>query len=428
MNYKEALKYIRNTEKFGSRLGLERIKKLLELLNNPQDTLKIVHVAGTNGKGSTCVMINKILQHAGYKTGLYISPYIEEFTERIQINGNNIEKDNIANIIGMIKEAIDKMIDEGYENPTEFEIITAAAFVYFSQEKCDLVVLEVGLGGRFDATNVIKSSLVSVITAIGMDHTKQLGSDIVQIAFEKCGIIKESQLVITYPLQDTNALKVIEKACETKKCILHIPDIHKLKIITEKINNSIFSYKDLEDLELSLTGTHQIYNCITAIETVLVLKELYNYKISYSVIKEALKKIKWPGRFEIVSKNPTVIYDGAHNLEAIKGLVTSLKKVSKNKNIIFVISFMQDKNYKECIRELTELDSYIITTAPNNQRAEKPEILKKYVLKYTNNCISVENSEDALRNALNKSDKDDIICCCGSLYLISELKKYKFEY
>ena len=233
MNYAQTMDFLSGTLKFGSQLGLKSIGELLDVMGNPQNSLKFIHVAGTNGKGSTSSYISSTLISAGYRVGLYISPYVEEFTERIQVNGNKIDKDELCKIASFVKICIEKMVSEGKDHPTEFEIVTAIGFEYFKRQKCDFVVLEVGLGGRFDATNIISKSLISIITLIGYDHMEYLGNTIPEICYEKCGIIKENGIVVSYPLQPDEATPVILRNAQEKNAKLYTPNIENLVIIKE---------------------------------------------------------------------------------------------------------------------------------------------------------------------------------------------------
>ncbi|MDU7904874.1 MAG: Mur ligase family protein, partial [Peptostreptococcaceae bacterium] len=261
MNYNEALKFIHESHKFGMRRGLENIKKLLELLGNPQDNLKIIHVAGTNGKGSTCSFISTILKQSGYKVGLYTSPFLETFTERIRVNGENIPENEVGNIVNIIKEKIDIMVNEGYDYPTEFEIVTAMAFYYFNKERVDFVALEVGLGGRYDATNVIKKPIATVITSISLDHVGILGDTLDKIAFEKGGIIKENCDVIVYP-QKNEASKVLKEICNEKNAKYIECDFKDITLKESNINfqkfDCIINNKEYKDLQINLIGDHQV--------------------------------------------------------------------------------------------------------------------------------------------------------------------------
>ena len=291
MNYNEALQFIHESHKFGMRLGLDNIKRLLELLGNPQKNLNIIHIAGTNGKGSTCSFIASILKQGGYKVGLYTSPFLEVFTERIRINGVNIPKEEVGKIISIIKDKIEIMVNEGYSYPTEFEIVTAMAFYYYNQEKTDFVVLEVGLGGRYDATNVIDKPLVSVITSISLDHVGILGDTVAKIAYEKGGIIKENGVAIVYD-QSEEAKTVIKDICNEKNAKYIEVKFDDINIKKSDINSQVYSCTIIgqryEDLEINLIGDHQINNSILALSAVEFLRESKQLKISEDDIRRGL--------------------------------------------------------------------------------------------------------------------------------------------
>jgi folylpolyglutamate synthase/dihydrofolate synthase len=341
MNYQDAIDYIHNTHKFGMKLGLDNIKRLLMHLGNPQNNLKFIHVAGTNGKGSTCAFINSILLEAGFKVGLYTSPYLEEFEERMRINNQNIPKDKLIYYVEYIKPIIEKIVDEGYNHPTEFEIITAIAFKYFCDENVDFVVLEVGLGGRFDATNVIESSLVSVITTIDYDHMDKLGDTLEKIAFEKAGIIKENGTVVSFYQKD-EALKVIEEVSGLKNASLSVMDMNDVKIKESNSNHQVFDYKNYKSLKIGIIGKHQVYNASLSIMAVEKLKQ-YGINISEDVIRRGLSKTKWPGRIEVISKLPLIVIDGAHNPQGMAVLKEALNLFTYNR-LILVIGMLKDKD------------------------------------------------------------------------------------
>ena len=287
MNREEAIKFIDNSKKFGSKLELERIKKLCELLGNPQDKLKFIHIAGTNGKGSTSLYIHNALMDAGYKTGLYTSPFIYEFNERIQINGIPIPDSELTEIMSVVAEKVKIMTEEGYEHPTEFELITAAAFLYFEKNGCDIVVLEVGLGGTYDATNVIKTPVLSVITSISIDHTDYLGDAVCDVAENKCGIIKEDIPVLSYMYQPDDAFEVIKRVADEKNSPLKIATDECLKINNMNLFGSDFTYCG-EDYHTSLVGEYQVYNAITAISACEMLNNA-GFRVSAENVKNALK-------------------------------------------------------------------------------------------------------------------------------------------
>lgn len=425
MNYNEALQFIHESHKFGMRLGLDNIKKLLELLGNPQNNLKIIHVAGTNGKGSTCSFISSILKESGYKVGLYTSPFLETFTERIRVNGENIREEEVGKIVSLIKEKIEIMVSEGYSYPTEFEIVTAMAFYYYNQEKVDFVALEVGLGGRYDATNVIDKPVVSAITSISLDHTGILGDTLAKIAFEKGGIIKENCPTIVYPQQE-EASEVIKNICAEKKSKYIECDFKNIEIKSSNINSQIYNCningKELRDLEIKLIGDHQIKNSIVALNVIEYLNDIKITNISEENIRKGLLGTKWPGRIEKISENPMFIIDGAHNEEGAKSLANSIDKYFENKNKILVIGMLEDKDIDSVLDLLIPKFNKVITTTPDNPRAIDANKLKEKIERYNIEVTCKPNIKEAVDYALEISNKDDVIISAGSLYMIGNVR------
>ena len=426
MNYKEALKYIEETHKFGIRLGLDNMSKLLELLGNPQDKLNIIHVAGTNGKGSTCSFITSILKEAGYKVGLYTSPYLETFTERIRINKENIPQKDVARIVTLIKEKIEQMVLEGYSYPTEFEIVTTMAFYYYYEQNVDFVVLEVGLGGRFDATNIIKKSDVSVITSISLDHVGILGDTISKIAYEKGGIIKENGLALVYD-QSEEAKNVIKDICKEKNAKYIEVKFDNINIKQSNIDSQIYDCdlmgQRYDNLEIKLIGQHQINNSIVALSTIHILREIRNLDINEDDIRRGLLNTRWPGRIEKIMDKPTFIIDGAHNKDGAISLAKTIEKNFSGKKATLLIGMLQDKDIDGVLEILMPYFEKVITTTPDNDRAINCEVLKNKVHKYLDNVISKENIEGAVKYTLENSKQDDIIISAGSLYMIGEVRK-----
>ncbi|ADH60527.1 FolC bifunctional protein [Thermoanaerobacter mathranii subsp. mathranii str. A3] len=417
MNYEEAISYIHGTYKFGIKLGLENIRRLLSYMGNPQKSLKIIHVAGTNGKGSTSAFISNILQQAGYKVALYTSPYLEEFEERMRINGENISKEKLIYYVEYIKPIISRMVEEGYNHPTEFEVVTAIAFKYFYDEKVDFVVLEVGLGGRFDATNAIDSSLVSVITTIDYDHTDRLGHTLGEIAYEKAGIIKQKGVVVSF-YQQPEAMKVIIEACEVRNAYLTVLEKSNVIIKEQNPDFQIFDYKKYKDLKITLLGEHQIYNAALAIESVEKLR-MYGYEITKKDIKEGLYRAKWPGRLEVMRKKPYVVIDGAHNPQGMTALKESLK-LFKYDRLILVIGMLKDKDTQKMLDIIVPEADIIITTTPISERAYKASELAQKIDK--KNVIPIENIEKAVKYALDIAKEEDMVLFCGSLYMIGYVR------
>ncbi|MDS1004633.1 bifunctional folylpolyglutamate synthase/dihydrofolate synthase [Clostridium sporogenes] len=426
MNYKEAREYIESKAKFGSNLGLERTEKLLELLGNPHKRLKCIHIAGTNGKGSTTTMIGAVLIESGYKVGMYTSPYIEEFEERIQINGENIDKKDLSYSITKVSDVVEKVEDMGYGNPTEFEIITVAMFYYFCLKEVDFAVIEVGLGGRLDSTNVL-DPILSIITSISYDHMNILGETLEEIAYEKVGIIKKAP-VIMYP-QKEESEKVIEKVCKEKKCELIKVNDNLINVEIEILEKNkgfqsfrLTTKKDTYDICLSLLGEHQIKNCITGI---LSMEKLINLgiKIEKVSIISALKKVKWPARLEIVNKKPLTVLDGAHNIDGIESLKNNVNKYFKYNKLILILGILKDKQVEDMIKTLVPLANKIITVTPHNDRGESSKELMNIVLKYNKNCEHLEDYKEAYSMAKDYCQEEDMILVCGSLYMVGDMRK-----
>lgn len=417
MNCQQAIDYIHSLLKFGIKPGLERIEALCSSLGNPQDKLKFIHVAGTNGKGSTSTIISNILIKSGYNVGLYTSPYVVDFRERIMYNGLVIEEDELASCVEKVKTAAGSLEDVEI---TEFEFLTAVAFVYYEFKKCDYVVLEVGLGGRFDATNVIKAPLVSVITSISLDHTAILGDNVEQIAFEKCGIIKEDCDAVTYMYQDPEALKVIAEICRLKNVNLILPDNSKLRIISETVEGTYAEYGDIRYL-LPLSGEHMIYNSCTAIEAAYALKKA-GLNITDKAVEQGLNSSVMPARCELISKEPLVILDGGHNEDCANAFALFIKKHLSDKKIIMISSMMADKDYDAYLSKVASLSSCFIATKANVPRALSARELQFCAEKYCKNAVSFENPNDAIQYAKELFDKDSALIVCGSFYLAGEVR------
>lgn len=423
MNYTEALNYIHGTYKFGSKLGLENIKSLMDALGNPQKRLKFVHVAGTNGKGSTSSMIASVLSEAGYRTGLYTSPFIEKFNERMQINGCMIPDNELAEITDIVKSKIDMLISEGHAHPTEFEVVTAIGFLYFERNGCDIVVLEVGLGGRLDATNVIETPLISVITPIDLDHVEYLGDTYAKIAFEKAGIIKENGFVVSYP-QITEAMDVIEKTCKERSCTLVKVSFDSLDILNDSLESLSFDFEN-ESYEIGLIAPYQSKNASLAIKTVQALNKM-GFSITQETLKRGLKKARWMARMEVVSTSPLIIIDGAHNVHGIKGLADTLEKHRGKYEIVGVMGILKDKDYEQILSIILPYLDAVVTSKPDNPRAMTAfELAEKIV------DIPIIGSNDEIEAALEMAIRysgnqrlQKMIICFGSLYMVGGARTY----
>jgi dihydrofolate synthase / folylpolyglutamate synthase len=379
MQYKSALKYLYDRELFGMRLGLDNIAKLMKSLNNPQNSYKSIHVAGTNGKGSVCAFLSSILQEQGYKVGVYTSPHLVDFRERIKINGEKISKKDIVKILSKIKPLI--------KDHTFFEVVTAISFLYFKEKKVDFAIFEVGMGGRLDATNIIMPKL-SIITNISLEHTEHLGKTINQIAFEKAGIIKkDTPLVVS---KDCKGLKIIKK-------------------IVKKNNSKIYLVKT-KKIKTSLKGSFQNKNVSIALKSIEILNK--KYKINKESINKGLLSVKWPGRFEFISKN--MIFDCAHNPDGAKTLARELKNY---KNIYIILGIMKDKDIKHIVNNLEKIAKEIIVTKPHISRAAMPNSITKFIHK---KVTIINNIDEALKYAKLKAGEKGWVVLTGSIFTVGE--------
>lgn len=459
--------YINEPRWLASRLGLDRIRELLDRLGNPQNDFKIVHVAGTNGKGSTCAFTASILVAAGYTTGLFTSPYIVEFSDRIKVDGANIAPDDLLAATLVVREQAEAMED----HPTEFELMTAVAFVHFARKGCDIAVVEVGLGGRLDSTNVVEHPEVCAIARIALDHTALLGSTLAAIAGEKAGIIKRGVPVVSWP-QEPEAMEVVERvACELE-APLAMPDFDKLTIgglsiggwtagasegaqgvdggdsaddaqgvasagassrtdVSRETNVRVFSYKQYADLEIGLLGSYQPYNAALAIEIVEALRAR-GWAISDEAVRRGLANTAWPGRFEIAAACPTFIIDGGHNPQGARALADSLKQSFPGRKAVFVIGVLEDKDYPEMLEEILPLGSAFIAIEPPNPRALPADKLAR-AIRWTGqdllgcsactNPLVMKSIPEAVAKAREVAGPDGLVCAFGSLYSIAEIKQ-----
>ena len=409
-----AVDYIHSLKTFGKKAGLKNIEELLKLLGNPQKDMNFIHIAGTNGKGSVSSMINSIFIAQHKKVGLFTSPFIECFNERICINNTPISDDDLERITDTVNPLVENLKERDIFC-TVFDVICAVAFVYFKEQNCDIVVLEVGLGGRFDATNIIEKPLCSVICAIGFDHMQYLGNTLEEIAFEKCGIIKRNCPVISYPLQEKQAYKKIEATSFSKSSPLTIPDITKLRIYSSDIYGSEFSYKG-NKFELSLAGKYQVYNALCAIEVACALGVEYKY------IYEGLKNAKWKCRFEVFdSGNKIIVLDGAHNSHGIKGFLDSADKFFKDKKVHYIFSILNEKDIDEACRIISGANGDITVTDVPSERCTEPYAVYNRIAEKRQNVKYIGDNNEAFSYAI--STDCDVVCILGSLYTVGAMRK-----
>lgn len=426
MEYNDTLKKIHSFERLGMKLGLDRMQKLLGLMGNPEKKLKFIHVAGTNGKGSVCTMLASVMEQGGYKTGLYTSPAVIDFRERIKVNGQMIKKNSLTKITNNIINVLESIDDEDFKI-TEFELVTAIAFEYFFEEKCDVVVLETGLGGRFDATNVIEHPLLSVITSISFDHTKILGDTLEKIAFEKCGIIKEKCDVVVYPDQEAGVMDVIRNQAELKKSKVFIPDLDKVKIVGEGLFTGTKVLFDGLEYHMNFVGKHQINNLCTALKALKILGKRFN--ISQAAIFQGIDKAKVPARTEILLKNPLIILDGSHNISSVSALYDVVTQYAKGKNLKAIVGMLADKDVEASFSKILPIFKEVSIVSPNSFRALSVQNALSIALKYNKNSKSYDSLENAIEQAVSSLQDNDALIMFGSLYLSSEIKKiFKQKY
>lgn len=422
MNYAEARVYLDEVSKYGSVLGLENMRELLDRLGNPQDDLKFIHISGTNGKGSVLAYLSTILSGAGYRTGRYISPTLFSYRERIQVDEQKIEKESLARHVTAIAKAIDEMKAENAGNPTAFEVETALAFLYFKEKDCDIVVLETGLGGALDATNIIKTTVMEVIAPISMDHMEFLGDTLEKIAMQKAGIIKPHTSVVSAS-QEADAKKVLANVCKENLCSMYMVDPTQITDVIYDVEEQQFSYKNWKDIKITLAGSYQILNAALALEGVEELRRL-GYHLTDEQIRKGLYRAVWCGRFTLLSKNPAVIIDGAHNPGAAKELKHSLNLYFKGKNLYYIFGVFQDKDYQEVIRLTAPMAKHIITVqTPGNPRALPANELKEAVRLVNPSVEAAQSIQEAVKKSLQMAKKEDAIIIFGSLSFLGEAEK-----
>ena len=416
MTYQETLAYIHNINWCFCKPGLERTRELCEKLGNPQKELRYIHVGGTNGKGSTCAMLESILRAAGLKTGLYTSPYVRRFNERMQVNGEPISDEELIEITERVRPIADSMT----EKPTEFELITAIAFEYFHRQKVDVVVLEVGLGGRLDSTNVIENPLLSIITGIAFDHISLLGNTIHSIAAEKAGIIKPGRTIIFGGKTTGSACRTISAVAQLRNAPVYRVDRSTCKVKEYALSGTRFDYEEYEDLELSLLGTYQPFNAATVLTAINHLRG-EGLEISEEAVRTGLKKVRWQARFELVCEDPVVIFDGGHNPQGVDAAVKSIQNYFPDGKVNLLSGVMADKAYDEMIDLIKPIAEQVFTVTPNNPRALASGEYAEYFHNHKIKATAYDTVEEGIRAAVKDSrESGRPLICLGSLYLYEE--------
>ncbi|MDD7772415.1 MAG: bifunctional folylpolyglutamate synthase/dihydrofolate synthase [Firmicutes bacterium] len=416
MNIDEALHYIHAVCWKGSIPGLSRINALLDKMGHPERSLKFVHVTGTNGKGSTCAMLASILHQAGYRTGLYTSPYIERFNERMQIDGEMISDEELCDITAYIQP----MADSIFEQPTEFEMVTAVGFEFFARHHCDIVVCEVGMGGEFDATNVILPPEVAVVCNIGLDHTEYLGDTLEKIAQTKAGIIKPGCEAVIY--RETPSVEaVFEARCRQVGAHLTKADFDSLQLISRTLAGQRFRWGRFDQVELPLLGEHQLRNAAVALTTATVLQKK-GWNITDGDIRRGLAQVRWPGRFELLREDPLFIIDGGHNPQCIEALVKNIRDYLADRPLTVLTGVLGDKDYHCMYANVAPYVREFLTVTPDNPRALQAPALAEYLRRFEKPVTACDTVADGVRLALEHTGKDGAVLCYGSLYMLGDVK------
>ncbi len=417
MNVNEAIEYIHSVFWKGSIPGLSRTQELLRKMGNPEKKLKFVHIAGTNGKGSTASMTASILQQAGYKVGLYTSPYIYRFHERMQVNGVEISDEDLVAVTEYVKPLAQSMA----ESPTEFELVCAIAFEYFLRQNCDIVVLEVGMGGALDATNVIECPEVAVITNIGLDHTDFLGNTVEEIAATKAGIFKEGGNAVIYRGSES-VEKVFEDICAERNVKLKKADFDGLQLHSHGLEGQVFDCGERKNLQLPLLGVHQLKNAAVVLSIIDTLIEK-GWNITEQHIRDGLKFARWPGRFDIVGHDPLFIIDGGHNPQCIEALVVNIQDYLKDRKVIALTGVLADKDYADMYKPVMPLVQEFVCITPPNPRRLVAEELASHLQGVGAKATACDSIEEGVRTARQLAGKDGVVLCFGSLYTIGSIKE-----
>ncbi|MBO5517671.1 MAG: bifunctional folylpolyglutamate synthase/dihydrofolate synthase [Firmicutes bacterium] len=418
MNYQQAIEFLEISNWMGSRLGLSRVKELLHRAGDPQNKMQFIHVAGTNGKGSTAAMLASVLQEAGYRTGLYTSPHLRRYNERIRIDGEDVSDEEMCRAAEILEQCVAQMDDR----PTVFERITALAMVCFERAGCDVVVLEVGMGGRLDATNVIERPACSVLCHIDLDHTEILGDTIAKIAEEKAGIVKQGCPAVAQK-QSGEALNVFRKTCEELDSPLTVTEPDLLTVKAQTLDGQLFDYRSRKDLQIPLIANYQLANVMGVLDTVDVLQQS-GWHISEDALREGLKKTRWAGRFEILGRDPLMIIDGAHNPDGAQQLAECLATYLPDKKITFLMGVMADKDYRQMIRTIAPFAKEFVTVTPDSSRSLPCEELARVIEEETGLPAApggdVKSGFALARQGLAE---DDVLCIFGSLYQVGDVQE-----
>ena len=417
MTYEEALLYIHSTIRKGAVPGLGRIRELMERLGNPQRQLSYVHITGTNGKGSTAAMTASVLRAAGYRVGLYTSPFLWRFNERMNVDGRDIADEELAQVTELVKPAAQALSDP----PTEFELVTAIALCWFARKQCDIVVLEVGMGGKNDATNVIPAPEVAVLCNIGLDHTAQLGTTLAAIAENKSGILKPGCQGVLYP-NSPDVETVVTAVCQEQGIPLHIADFSQIHVKNSDFSGQILDYKGYSGLRLPLLGSHQARNCAVVLETLEALRQ-QGWNIPEEAVYKGIANTVWPGRFELLRREPIFIVDGGHNPQCLAALAENVKTYLDGREIIALTGVMADKDYLDMYKDMVPLVSQFVTVTPDNPRSLDAESLADYLRQLGTPAQAAGSVEEGVQKALALAGTDGAVLAFGSLYMTGPIRQ-----
>lgn len=423
--YQENLQYLANLTTFGINFGLGRIKELLKRMGNPESALRVVHVGGTNGKGSTTVMIARILREAGYRVGVFTSPHMHDYRERMVINGRMIAKEDVIAMIRRVRPHLEDMVAEGFEHPTEFEVSTALALLYFAEKNVDYAVIEVGLGGAIDSTNVV-TPLISVITNVSMDHMDYLGSDVVAIAKVKAGIIKPNSVAVT-AAEDPDVIQVLRDQAKAVDIPLWLvgEDVQwesKWSGELEQEFDLVGLHANYSKLRLRLMGLHQLRNAATAVTVCEVLQSDYGVAIPREAIYAGLREVEWIGRLELFSLKPKILLDGAHNVDGARALAQALP-IYEREGLILCLGMLADKEREKVVQMLVPLADEIIIARPNSPRAGDWRALGSLAEAYGKPVTCIEDPKEAVIFALTRVGEKDMLCVTGSIYMLADARQ-----
>ena len=416
MNYEETIAYIHSAYWKGTKDGLLRTRELLSLLGDPQDRLKFIHVAGTNGKGSTCAMLASILKAAGYRTGLYTSPFVNRFNERISLNGEPISDQSLVDIFERIRPIVDAMPNQ----PSEFELITCAAMLYYYEQKCDVVVLEVGMGGEFDSTNVIQTPLLTIITAMGFDHMKYLGNTMTEIASAKAGIIKHGGTTLIYG-ENPEADQVFRETCDRMDSRLVVTDHSRITDNAHTLRGHDLSFGPFDHIHLPLIGTHQVKNAAVVLTAVEELNRA-GLIIPNAAVYEGMKTVQWPARMELLSESPVFLLDGGHNPHGFHAAAETIRELFPGQKVTIMMGVMADKDHGDMIRQLMPQAKRFITVRPDSPRAMTSEALAEEIRSLGGEAESAGSVENGVKTLLNEAGKEDVLLAIGSLYMAGDVR------